>query len=114
MGIITNAITSPGQLSQSHNQKFYLALTLQEQEQQDGQPSHRGAIQISPASHMGVYPPCNLLPPSSNLVGQAKTQPRADFGYSPHPHRLAAWHSLRPLHRFQSKESGRRGAQNQP
>merc|ERR1712032_753921 len=85
---ITNAITSPGQLSQSHNQKFYLALTLQEQEQQDGQPSHRGAIQISPASHMGVYPTCNLLPPGSNLAGQAKTQPRADFGYSTHPHRL--------------------------
>merc|ERR1712210_178558 len=73
----------------------------------------RDALQISPASHMGVHPPRNLLPPGSHPTGQAQTQPRVDSGYSTDPHRLAAWHPLRPLCRFQSKEDRRTRAQSQ-
>merc|ERR1712037_1089888 len=51
--------------------------------------------------------------PRQSSYWSAQTQPRVDSGHSTDPHRLAAWHPLRPLCRFQNKKDRRTRAQSQ-
>merc|ERR1711953_441909 len=79
--------------------------TRNQQLHNHGQSSHYGcALEIPPASNMGVCPSFNLPSPCGSLPGEGGWH-RAGDQHHPHPDFLVAWHSLCSLHLPHCKES---------